>query len=125
MTSDLKTVLAQRIRQVEDTFNAGMFRELAQFYSEDCQIVVPDKGVIIGREALVQECVEGVKVAGPKAYRCDVREFHASPDGYMIYQILHVDQIKGDGSVVKSKNNLIVWKKVDDGDYKICVDMSN
>lgn len=100
----------------------GDLRAYAAFYADDATIIGFDKRKIVGREAVDQFCFEMTGVTEAKAVVLDV-----GVSGNFVYQVATASSrwIRDGAEGSYFCDCIYVWRKEEDGTYRIFLDAYN
>ena len=119
---DTKQKVQQLNKQMEDAFRAGDMVKVADFYADDATLIAPGGKKIEGRKAIF-EYLTAMKDA--KDFHLDVTDVNGS--GKVLYQVGTVTFTaeKNGSKESHSADQVKVWKRGSDWDYKISVESFN
>ncbi|MBJ3763823.1 SgcJ/EcaC family oxidoreductase [Maribius pontilimi] len=117
-----------QLREAEDKwqelFNAGDAAGLADLYTEDAMRLPPDGSRTVGRDA-IEAALQGDFDAGLENIQLDATEIgHDGNLGYVVGDNT-IDFPKGDAMGTGSGNYVLIYRKEDDGTWRILVETWN
>jgi uncharacterized protein (TIGR02246 family) len=119
---DTKQKVQELNKQMEDAFRSGDMVKVADFYADDATLIAPGGNKIQGRKAIF-EYLTAMKDA--KDFHLDVTDVNGS--GKVLYQVgtLTFTAEKNGTKESHSADQVKVWKRGTDWDYKISVESFN
>jgi uncharacterized protein (TIGR02246 family) len=121
-TDDIKQKIAQLNQKMAEAFRSGDMVSVAEFYADDATVIVPGGKKITGRKAIYEYLKT---LNNSKDFNMDVSDVNGS--GKLLYSLGTVTYTaEKDGTPqVHSTDQVKVWKRGSDWDYKISVDSYN
>ena len=121
-TDDVKQKISELNQKMAEAFRSGDMVSVAEFYADDATVIIPGGKKITGRKAIY----EYLKTFNnSKDFKMDVSDVNGS--GKVLYQVGTVSYTaEKDGTPeTHSTDQVKVWKRGSDWDYKISVDSYN
>ncbi|XP_065907576.1 uncharacterized protein [Dysidea avara] len=98
------------------------FDTTAKLYTEDCTFIPPGSVPLKGRAA-TKRAVEELSKTGVVEVKASKEELH--PMGEYIFNTNESQSFDKDNKVVDTMNIAIIWRKDDDGEWRILFEMIN
>jgi len=119
---DSKQKIQELNQKMAEAFRAGDIIKVAEFYADDATVIIPGGKKIEGRKA-IYEYLQTLK--NSKDYNMAVSDVNGS--GKILYQVGTVTFTadKNGTPETRSTDQVKVWKRGSDWDYKISVDSYN
>ena len=121
-TDDTKQNIQEMNQKMADAFHAGDIVKVSEFYADDATVIIPGGKKIEGRKAIYEYLTT---LKNSKDYKIEVSDVNGS--GKILYQVGTVTFTadKNGTTETRSTDQVKVWKRGSDWDYKISVDSYN
>jgi uncharacterized protein (TIGR02246 family) len=122
---DVRQAIEQVNARFVEAFKAGDAATIASLYTETAKMLPPDASAIAGRDAIQAEWQSWID-GGFKDLTLEAQEVEASGD--LAYEIGAFSlQVPGENNdmVTASGNYVVVWKRGDEGGWRLQVDTWN
>jgi uncharacterized protein (TIGR02246 family) len=114
--------ISEGYRAFEDAYYRGDAEAIAQMYTDDAELFVPEVSVIKGRPAIAQAWRQ-ILGPGGNNVRVDVGEVQECGD--WAYDIGRFAARAPDGSLLGAGKYIVIWKRQSSGEWKIHRDIFN
>ena len=115
--------IAKAYKAFELAFYKGDANTIAQMYTEDADLLIPEAPIVSGRAAIAQVW-KGIVGSGGNTIRVDTREVQQGGDD-LAYEVGAFSASAPDGKVLNSGKYIVVWKRLSTGEWKTHRDIFN
>jgi uncharacterized protein (TIGR02246 family) len=121
-TDDVKQKIQELNQKMAEAFRSGDMIKVSEFYADDATVIIPGGKKIEGRKAIYEYLVT---LKNSKDYKMEVSDINGS--GKILYQVGTVTFTadKNGTQETHSADQVKVWKRGTNWDYKISVDSYN
>lgn len=120
--STAKESIPRLIKAFADAFNKGDADAIANIYSEDAQLLVPDASTIRGRSAIADFWADGIRDATDGKLKADDVQ-PLGPDAALVIGT-YSEKLRAPPSTVEAGKYVMLWRKIG-GEWKITIDIWN
>ncbi|MEO5572404.1 MAG: nuclear transport factor 2 family protein [Bacteroidia bacterium] len=119
---DSKQKIQELNQKMAESFRSGDIIKVSEFYADDATVIIPGGKKIEGRKAIYDYLTT---LKNSKDYKMEVSDVNGS--GKILYQVGTVTFTadKNGTSETRSTDQVKVWKRGSNWDYKISVDSYN
>lgn len=121
-TEESKQIIRELNKKIVDAFHTGDINKVVEFYADDATVIIPGGKKIQGKKAIHDYLSSQNNL---KEYALNITDINGN--GKVLYQVgtLSVTADTNGNNETRISNQVKIWKRGTDWDYKISVDSFN